>query len=1040
MFDPAKIFLTSVFDILNYDKSSYNFDELLKQLSEKNECEALNCKVDIASINRQIQMQNFFIQNILIKKTNIFFKKMNFANEKAKLFFEDITIDIFHKKILDKNDDVKLIQEEKIEKKEEKKSGGGGFLNNVVNVVVHNLVISLKNIKIKIYDKENKNVDYVLLIKNINFKEAKDVKPLEAKEKGKFLFIHNKAVYIEGILFKEKFEENDDLFFEEKNENIIKNENCLLYMKNEIEFDIFHDNEKSILTISNLTTKFFLENILNIKQINSLYNYFIAKEKKDEEKKEIIKKVLLVNNKEKINNNDNGIEFMGFKIKKINFEIKIDLVYLILFEGKNNEKIKEKKFISLEENGDKINTENNIIEHFNIYQDNYYIFYLNNLIKKNKSFIIDNLSLDLIIPENIKKENENNNIINNDINNNIINYIQITKLNLNSEKKEITYDNIYFELNDYFISLINLFSNNSEKIKYVYVAENNINKVPEEKKEENNNIISTAEKKEINNENKILIEEEKNTPIINGKNLNIKIFLNKNINDTIESISLNDIFKPPEKNNYINFELNNLNFNKDNITYDKAELTYNDIELKIVYYIIKLLDKQNSSRIENGVNNEKNFYFNYELYIFINPKIIKQIFDYAQKISNIFNKNKNEYVYDNIPIDYNNNYYIHQESNISINFGININSIKIILTENIENNEKIINTDKNENINLPINEIIYNEDNNYLSFNLNEISFKYNLNNSKEKIGLIIKSFIIKDNIVNSKYKILLSNYEFKKQNEIFMNIELNIIFNQDLKKFEISPKIIIAPLALYIDQITICYLYNIFNQMKLNEEKNKNENDIIEKNNNMDIIIETNEEELKINNNEGNYILSDIEIQKFFIELTYNTNDAIKNAEIMNNRIGSLLNKTSINNLKIIFQKFTTEENTKLNPKDCLKKIYEFYSSDMIKQISGSFVSALPLFNHIYNSIDGLLDIVRQPYEKYTNNQSLADGLVQGVGSWVVKTATMFTYLGESIGNVFSFKSCGCKGNEDNNYSTCRNFRHLINENNKEKEEYYLK
>ena len=84
MFDPAKIFLTSVFDILNYDKSSYNFDELLKQLSEKNECEALNCKVDIASINRQIQMQNFFIQNILIKKTNIFFKKMNFANEKAK--------------------------------------------------------------------------------------------------------------------------------------------------------------------------------------------------------------------------------------------------------------------------------------------------------------------------------------------------------------------------------------------------------------------------------------------------------------------------------------------------------------------------------------------------------------------------------------------------------------------------------------------------------------------------------------------------------------------------------------------------------------------------------------------------------------------------------------------------------------------------------------------------------------------------------------------------------------------------------------------
>ena len=331
MFDPAKLFLTSVFDVLNYDKSTYNLDELLNQLSEKNECEALNCTIDISAINRLIQMKKFFIQNISIKKTNIFFKKMNFANEKTKFFFEDITVDIYHKKLLkEKREEIELIQEEKIEKKEEKKSGGGSFLNNVINVVVHNLVVGLKNLKIKIYDKENKNVDYVLFIKNINFKEAKDVKPLESKDKGKYLFIHNKAVYIEGILFKEKYEENDDLFFEEKNENILKNENCLLYMKKEIEFDIFHDNEKSILTIGNLTTKFILENIFNIRQINSLYNYFIAKEKKDEEKKEIVKKIILVENTiENVNVNDGSIDFMGFKIKKINFEIKI---FIFFFE------------------------------------------------------------------------------------------------------------------------------------------------------------------------------------------------------------------------------------------------------------------------------------------------------------------------------------------------------------------------------------------------------------------------------------------------------------------------------------------------------------------------------------------------------------------------------------------------------------------------------------------------------------------------------------------------------------------------------------
>ena len=47
-------------------------------------------------------------------------------------------------------------------------------------------------------------------------------------------------------------------------------------MRNEIELDIFHDSENSILTIGNLTTKFILENIANTRQICTLYNYFIT--------------------------------------------------------------------------------------------------------------------------------------------------------------------------------------------------------------------------------------------------------------------------------------------------------------------------------------------------------------------------------------------------------------------------------------------------------------------------------------------------------------------------------------------------------------------------------------------------------------------------------------------------------------------------------------------------------------------------------------------------------------------------------------------
>jgi len=116
-----------------------------------------------------------------------------------------------------------------------------------------------------------------------------------------------------------------------------------------------------------------------------------------------------------------------------------------------------------------------------------------------------------------------------------------------------------------------------------------------------------------------------------------------------------------------------------------------------------------------------------------------------------------------------------------------------------------------------------------------------------------------------------------------------------------------------------------------------------------------------------------------------------------------------------------------------------------MLKQISGSFISTLPLFYHIYEAIDGSLDIVREPLDKYEKNESIADGLVKGVGTWAIKTATLFTYLGESIGNIFSFKGCTCKNDSDINldnkeYSYCRQLRHMFNEENKEMEEYYLK
>ena len=282
----------------------------------------------------------------------------------------------------------------------------------------------------------------------------------------------------------------------------------------------------------------------------------------------------------------------------------------------------------------------------------------------------------------------------------------------------------------------------------------------------------------------------------------------------------------------------------------------------------------------------------------------------------------------------------------------------------------------------------------------------------------------------------MLSNYDFKNENEIFLKCDINMALNNNIKKYEIQPKIKIAPLAVYLDQVSLFFILNIFRQIS-DKEKNEEKKDINNINNDNINFIN--------NNDNGKYVISNLEIHKFFIELNYSTNNASsKDYALIAKEMTSLLNTTSINKLRIILEKYQTEENIYLPIKDSIKKIYEFYSDHILKQVSGSLVSALPLFYHIYDSIDGMMDIVREPLDKYNKNESVADGIVKGVSSWVVKTATMFTYLGESIGSIFSFK--GCTGNNDDDmlnkreYNTCRQLRYLFDENNKEKEEYYLK
>jgi len=489
---PAGKFLTSVLNMLKYNPSTYDIEELTEQMNNKEECELLNGSLDIEQLNKNLKLKNFIISNFLIKKS-IFVFKRNYMGEKTIITLEGINIDIFNKIEKEGKDEI-------INGEGEKKKSEGGLLDNVINVVVHNLEVNFKNIKIRFFDKENKNVEYTFFINSISYKENPNVEPIRADEKIKYLFVHNKAVFIEGILFKEKYEDNDDIFFsntEEDKENknkFISQNNNLFYIKNTIQMDMFYDKDNNNLTISNNNNSdFYIENFFNINQFNSLFNYFIKDNKKNDIDIEIEKKndnnieISDIKKEEK-----KGMNLMGFKIEKINFDIKIYLLYFILMEYDNN--IKEKNWVS---HKDSLNNSNNIlnsvIENFNDYQKQYYILCVNDILfkSKEKQISINDISLKFISLNNIQNNDNNNNI------NNITelkdefgqkDIININKFNFNLEEKELLYNTIYFEISPNLIYYLNKFTNKSHN--------NNINNIDNTSP---NEIIN----QEINNQDNI---------------------------------------------------------------------------------------------------------------------------------------------------------------------------------------------------------------------------------------------------------------------------------------------------------------------------------------------------------------------------------------------------------------------------------------------------------------------------------------------------------------------------------------------------------
>ena len=1018
MLYPANKFLTAVLGLLKYDESTYDIDELTDQMNDKEECELLDATLNVDELNKKLKLKNFLLNKILIKKSIFVFKRNYMSGEKTILSFEGLTVDIFHN--IDNNENGDNPDEEK-EKSE------NSFLDTIINMVIQNLEINFKNIKIRFYDKENKNVDYTFFLKSFDFKEAQNVEPVNVADKIKYLFIHNKAFYIDGILLKEKYEEDDDVFFSEEEENnekrnkFLQQKTNLFLIKNKIELDIFHDKDNNLLTIgSDNTSDFKIEGIFNTEQLVSIYHYFFPQKPENNN--------IEINNKKdegegegeagaaggKVEEEKKGMTLMGFKIEKINIDIKLSLLYLILVEP--NEK--EKLWVSCDENLFKEDMKNEdvvkkVYDHFTYFQKKYYIFLIYDLFLKlsKKQISINDITLDLIDP----KENNEEHYLKRNI-------MNISKFNINNESNEFSYDTVYIELSPIISHILKLIPKSSKK------------KVPKKKiiiKDENNIISNSQEVNAINENNNnengeqnniINVEEKEEDFKIKGQSLNIKIFIDKNEeNNNNTNTSINDIFINNEQHDFIELELSNLSNEENSISYDKFYINYNEDNNKEIYPILKLIEHKNLPEQKNNkfICNKDNLSIDlqFEILLFINPKILKNILTQCRNISEslgLKDPNENEY---------NNNSNKGKKAaclldSIKRNIEFKLKGIKIYLINEEESYlslENILN-------NLPEN-IIERKNNNYICFNFIEIGFKFNLLQTHKECNMYLKDFIIEDNISKSKYKIMLSNYDFKNKINKFINFDLIIKKNQT--KYEIEPSLKICSIAIYLDQIALYYIYNVFKLIKPKDEDENGPKNVIKNNEKNNLV-----------NNDDTILVKNISIKDFFLVFNYNSNSEVKDEEFLSKTIIKYL--LSLTNLKVIFKEYLNNTDT-LGLFEAFKKIYEFYSNDILNQITGSYVSALPLINHITYSIDGLLDIYRKPVEYYQKNESAINGFVDGVTSCVVNVTTMFTYLGESFSSIFS----GCiprNDIDDLNMNTCRSIRHNINKKNKEIEDYYFK
>ena len=344
---------------------------------------------------------------------------------------------------------------------------------------------------------------------------------------------------------------------------------------------------------------------------------------------------------------------------------------------------------------------------------------------------------------------------------------------------------------------------------------------------------------------------------------------------------------------------------------------------------------------------------------------------------------------------------------------LNIDSIRIYLykgkTFSFESNEGIIRFNKenklNEQIEIDENYLIDNDfeqeykllpkrkrkkTKNYQSYiEINLMNLSLLMEHTKIKLSLM--SFDINDHIEGSKFSKIISKYDFKKTNNDFltMNIDIqNQYLESNMRKIY-DLNVNISSINVLIDQLSLLFILKFF-EIKLkffNEEEIKKDDE--ELFNSKIEIPQQKKDEIQS-------FLQNVLINSFNVNFSYNSHK-LSLSKLVKLDYKELINITNITDFKIEFKKYFEKNLTPLELGFC--NIIDFWKDDIIKyQLANAVIHSLAFIRPFITIYEGFTGIFKQPIISYKKNEGVKKGIKKGFFNLFTSFTTQSLFLGEKM------------------------------------------